>query len=481
MTVSICILALTPIIASAQVVFSEVAWMGTRGEQSDEWIEIFNTGNDPVDLAGWTITENVSVDIVALSGVIKPGQVFVLERSDEKTIFDRVSEIPPSPWKGYGLGNTGEDLTLRDARKMIQDSIAGRSGWPAGAKAEYRTMERTKISASPGPDEWTTYSGQGSSYHDVGGNVILGTPGVSQVRNVSMQSPQFTPNSTSPQPSTPQSQPLVTPQKSPSPSSSPHRERQLQPSAQSTPPLAPSPISHAPSSPPPALDPSLSTASPVALPISLAFSEILPDPTGADATGEWIELTNSADVPLPLKGIHLNSPKQRGYAFSENDVIPPHAFYVLPRTRSHLVLRNEGDTLTLVTESGMTLDTLSYSKSIPGTSYARSEKNRWSWSTTPTPGKRNVIASGDRASQSTTSVSQSRENGVEDVLEDEASQESAAPPLSSAPEPSYSPPPLSAAASGVGSVREWLVAFLVGMGGAVAAVWLRARLRRHAP
>ena len=38
------------------VVVSELMWSGSSASSSDEWIELFNRGSEPVDLKGWTIT-----------------------------------------------------------------------------------------------------------------------------------------------------------------------------------------------------------------------------------------------------------------------------------------------------------------------------------------------------------------------------------------------------------------------------------------
>jgi hypothetical protein len=37
------------------VVFSEIAWMGTTTSSNDEWIELYNNTDGAIDLTGWTL------------------------------------------------------------------------------------------------------------------------------------------------------------------------------------------------------------------------------------------------------------------------------------------------------------------------------------------------------------------------------------------------------------------------------------------
>jgi len=44
-----------PLSMQAAVIINEVAWKGNNGETSDEWIELYNNGSEPVDVAGWAL------------------------------------------------------------------------------------------------------------------------------------------------------------------------------------------------------------------------------------------------------------------------------------------------------------------------------------------------------------------------------------------------------------------------------------------
>lgn len=43
-----------------EIIINEMAWAGSSASSSDEWIELYNTTDQPIDLAGWQITKDTS-------------------------------------------------------------------------------------------------------------------------------------------------------------------------------------------------------------------------------------------------------------------------------------------------------------------------------------------------------------------------------------------------------------------------------------
>jgi hypothetical protein len=64
------ITSLAAVAASSPVVISEVAWAGTAASPNDEWIELYNRSQGPVDLAGWTLAFG---DVVIHLGKVEGG------------------------------------------------------------------------------------------------------------------------------------------------------------------------------------------------------------------------------------------------------------------------------------------------------------------------------------------------------------------------------------------------------------------------
>lgn len=159
-----------------QVVMNEIAWMGTATSSNDEWIELYNTTASPVDLSGWTLkslTGSTPDPQITLTGVIGPFGFYLLERTDDITIFDILAD------KIYtgALSDTGEILELRDASGALQDKVFGNTGWYAGNKDTDSSMERINPKTSGNNSaNWSTNNGTTKNGHDAAGNPINGTP-----------------------------------------------------------------------------------------------------------------------------------------------------------------------------------------------------------------------------------------------------------------------------------------------------------------
>ena len=165
---------IAPRIVFAQVVFNEVAWMGTKASSADEWIELYNNSNEPVSLEGWSLNENGNKLIIALKNSIAANSYYLIERTD-----DSVTNVPADlfgSWGGSGLSNDGEKISLKDSGGNIIDEIDCSLGWFAGkASPDYQTMERTNPASSSLETNWHGNSVAGTSV-DAKGNIIQGTP-----------------------------------------------------------------------------------------------------------------------------------------------------------------------------------------------------------------------------------------------------------------------------------------------------------------
>ena len=168
----------------AAVAINEVAWGGTVASATDEWMELYNTSDAPVDLTGWTLVfgERV-VHLGVVDGattevrrtVIEAGGYFLLERTDDQTVADVEADII---YTG-GLSNEGVDVVLLDSNGDVVDRlICPEGGWPAGSGGSddfpYRSMERVDPNDPDGA--WATNRGLVTVGTDALGNPIHGTP-----------------------------------------------------------------------------------------------------------------------------------------------------------------------------------------------------------------------------------------------------------------------------------------------------------------
>jgi uncharacterized repeat protein (TIGR01451 family) len=156
------------------VIISEVAWSGTSASSADEWIELHNPSNSPVDLTGWQLTIG-NDNVIALNGAIAAQGFFLLER----TADDTISDIPADQIYTGSLNNAGETLSLYDSGNMLIDTVNSDGGpWPAGvASPDYLSMERSAPQAPDADENWLSNNMVTRNGLDTDGMPINGTPG----------------------------------------------------------------------------------------------------------------------------------------------------------------------------------------------------------------------------------------------------------------------------------------------------------------
>ncbi|MFA6215839.1 MAG: lamin tail domain-containing protein [Patescibacteria group bacterium] len=135
------LLLLTPLVAAAAeptVFINEIAWMGTENSSNDEWLELFNSTNNEIDLTGWRLEATDGSPKINLTGKIPAGGYYLLERTDDDTL----PEITADQIYTGSLSNTSEWLKLFDASNIVIDEINASTGWPGGDNTTKQTLER---------------------------------------------------------------------------------------------------------------------------------------------------------------------------------------------------------------------------------------------------------------------------------------------------------------------------------------------------
>jgi hypothetical protein len=116
---------------------------------------------------------------------------------------------------------------------------------------------------------------------------------------------------------------------------------------------------------------------------ALRISEVYASPASGEA--EWIEIENTGDEPIVLKGLFLDDVEggSKPWAFPDT-VLDEHAFLVLTASDTKLALNNGGDDVRLVLSDNTVLDTVTYPSLKTGQSYARRVDNEWCVTVQPT-------------------------------------------------------------------------------------------------
>ena len=119
----------------AGIVITEI--MPNPGAVSDsygEWIEIFNTTDSTIDIAGWMIKDAGSDEHVisndAMSILVVPGDYFVLARNGNEALNGGL--VADYAYTGFTLSNSEDEIILTDSSGAIVDEVHYTNAWIFG-------------------------------------------------------------------------------------------------------------------------------------------------------------------------------------------------------------------------------------------------------------------------------------------------------------------------------------------------------------
>ncbi len=163
---------------SGEVVFNEVAWAGTSSlYPNDEWFELYNTTDQPIDIKNWQIKiSGTPISIAKIATTIIPAHSFALyERGRDGAVTDIPADVIYT--SNNGMSDKGDVLELVKPNGEKADVVDASRGWFGGDAILYRTMERIKpFNSGSDPLSWQTNKGirvLGRSYN---GGQLHGSP-----------------------------------------------------------------------------------------------------------------------------------------------------------------------------------------------------------------------------------------------------------------------------------------------------------------
>lgn len=133
--------------------------------------------------------------------------------------------------------------------------------------------------------------------------------------------------------------------------------------------------------------------------VGLYINEIMPNPKGSDAEGEWIELYNSSKKDIDLTNWFLDDSKYGSdpYLFPEETIIESDSYLVIKITESNISLNNSSDSVRLFSLDLNIYHEMSYEEyPKEGISYMRNDSGLYQWTKKPTPGNLNIYSDPDR-------------------------------------------------------------------------------------
>lgn len=131
------------------VIIHEIAWMGTRRDASEQWLELYNAGSDAASLDGWLLMSHSGSLSNRLHGLLAPGQTLFMAATSDGQLGGVPVNHPLN-----GVLTAGDALTLYDAQGRVQDRV---NRWHAGCDQRFATMQRVyPYTAGHHPRSWKT-------------------------------------------------------------------------------------------------------------------------------------------------------------------------------------------------------------------------------------------------------------------------------------------------------------------------------------
>lgn len=139
--------------ARAAVEITEIMYDLPGGDTGREWIEVTNTGSEPVDLSQYKLLESTTNHGLADTGgaVLAPGASVILADDPLKFRVDWPAFLGPVVNTVFSLSNTGETLSIKKGT-VVEDTVSYSS--KLGAAGDGGTLSRTGttfIAAMPSP------------------------------------------------------------------------------------------------------------------------------------------------------------------------------------------------------------------------------------------------------------------------------------------------------------------------------------------
>lgn len=131
------------------IIINEVMWMGSTSSSLDEWIELKNSTNNPIDLSSWVVENAASaggnITIPAGSTIPANGYFLIANYSEnqQKSSLNIIVDLVDSSLSLANFNNG--HLILKDNTGKVVDQAKGDS-WPAGVNGTLKqSMQRNSI------------------------------------------------------------------------------------------------------------------------------------------------------------------------------------------------------------------------------------------------------------------------------------------------------------------------------------------------
>ncbi len=139
-------------------------------------------------------------------------------------------------------------------------------------------------------------------------------------------------------------------------------------------------------------------------PSGVYINEFIPSPIEKD-TGEWIEIYNSNNFPVDISKWKLKDDgKSKGFSIPQNTFIAPKSYLVFSKDITKISLNNDTDTLHFLYPEDILIEEIKYEKTKEGFSASRNQDDIFMWTQNPTPSGPNIISSNNTSNSTSVNI-----------------------------------------------------------------------------
>ena len=123
----------------AEIIINEIHYNSEPNNNLNEFIELYNTGTDTLDLSGWFFSDGINFQFN--EGALIEAKSFLVISENPESLQNTLGSFSLGPYTG-NLGS-GERIELRKSDGTIADSVNYKSKfpWPVGANGTGASME----------------------------------------------------------------------------------------------------------------------------------------------------------------------------------------------------------------------------------------------------------------------------------------------------------------------------------------------------
>lgn len=139
-------------------------------------------------------------------------------------------------------------------------------------------------------------------------------------------------------------------------------------------------------------------------PLGVYINEFFPSPEGSDAENEWIEIFNANNFPVDLSRWILTGSSKK-FAIPQNTFISPQSYLVLSRKTTKISLGNSTGSLKFYYPENILINEINYEKAKERFSASRKQDGNFVWTKNITPSGPNTFSSDKKTEPDSSLVS----------------------------------------------------------------------------